>query len=223
MGIADFEKIGLNYLYNLDPATGNLFYLKSLEIMNKDGSWVENSKLASVLRFRVKSVKLDNTLGIEFDTSKAILPGNPILINGIKESHNATIEWVEDSFFRVQKLHQEWLSKWINQKTLVDGREGKFFKFTFLVFKLYNTSEDFSPNLSTETAYTLVLEGAAPTDLSEFSFSYDEQDNGKSFIGKYVVKEIKIYSSEDPADITIDSPDDDNLKFELNQEEGEGD
>ena len=42
------------------------------------------------------------------------------------------------------------------------------------------------------------MKGCAPTDLSDFSFSYDEQDNGKTFVGKYFAQEIIINGGETP-------------------------
>lgn len=199
--LADFEFNGSQYLYNLDPATGNLFFLDSISIKKTSSSnsssnnGVEEKsnidKLSEILRYRVKSVKLDNTIGLEFDNSKMILPGNPICLTGIKESHNFTIEWVEDSFFRIQKFHKSWIDKWFQNKVLVDGLDGKFVTFTFKVFYLYNNGS-LSPSLTPKLAYTLNLIDCVPLDLSDFSFSYDDQDSGKIFTGKYAAKKIEI-------------------------------
>lgn len=206
--LADFEFNGSQYLYNLDPATGNLFFLDSISISKNSSAGNESeeadstNKLSEILRYRVKSVKLDNTIGLEFDNSKMILPGNPICLTGIKESHNFTIEWVEDSFFRIQKFHKSWINKWFQNKVLIDGIDGKFVTFTFKIFYLYN-SGSLSPNLEPRLAYTLKLTDCVPLDLSDFSFSYDDQDSGKIFTGKYAAKKIEITdgaSSEDNRD-----------------------
>lgn len=204
--LAEFEFNGTQYLFNLDPATGNLFYLTNVtfedappnEAAGSDDVTSEKNQntLTQILRYRVKSVKLDNTIGIEFDNNRMLLPGNPICVTGIKESHNFTIEWVEDSFFRVQKFHKEWISHWFQNKTLQDGLAGKFVSFTFEVFYL-NNEGGISPTLSPKPAYTIKLDHCAPIDLSDFSFSYDEQDNGKSFVGKYVAKNIEIKDSNE--------------------------
>jgi hypothetical protein len=203
--LADFEFNGSQYLYNLDPATGNLFFLDSISISKNSSAGNESeeadsaNKLSEILRYRVKSVKLDNTIGLEFDNSKMILPGNPICLTGIKESHNFTIEWVEDSFFRIQKFHKSWIDKWFQNKVLIDGTDGKFVTFKFKVFYLYN-SGSLSPNLTPRLAYTLSLTDCVPLDLSDFSFSYDDQDSGKIFIGKYAAKKIEIIDGESSND-----------------------
>ena len=191
--IAEFEFKGNEYLFNLDPATGNLFYLDSIKISKTTTENTENNNsIINPLRYRVKSLKLDNTIGIEYDQNRVLLPGNPICVTGIKEAHGVTIEWVEDSFFRVQKFHQDWISKWFKNKTLIDGRDGKLIDFTFIVFYFDNTGGNLAPALKPKTSYKIELKGCAPTDLSDFSFSYDEQDNGKTFVGKYFAQEIII-------------------------------
>ena len=191
--IAEFEFKGNEYLFNLDPATGNLFYLDSIKISKTATENTENNNsIINPLRYRVKSLKLDNTISIEYDQNRVLLPGNPICVSGIKEAHGVTIEWVEDSFFRVQKFHQNWISKWFQNKTLIDGRDGKLIDFTFIVFYFDNTGGTLAPALKPKTSYTVELKGCAPTDLSDFSFSYDEQDNGKTFVGKYFAQEIII-------------------------------
>ena len=191
--IAEFEFKGNEYLFNLDPATGNLFYLDSIKISKAATENTENNNsIINPLRYRVKSLKLDNTIGIEYDQNRVLLPGNPICVTGIKEAHGVTIEWVEDSFFRVQKFHQDWIGKWFKNKTLIDGRDGKLIDFTFIVFYFDNTGGNLAPALKPKTSYKIELKGCAPTDLSDFSFSYDEQDNGKTFVGKYFAQEIII-------------------------------
>lgn len=197
--LAEFEFYGNEYLFNLDPATGNLFYLEKISISTSTESSKEILGDSNPLRYRVKSLKLDNTIGIEYDQNRVLLPGNPICVAGIKEAHGVTIEWVEDSFFRVQKFHQNWISKWFKNKTLIDGRDGKLIDFHFIVFYFDNTSGEISPALKPKTSYEITLKGCAPTDLSDFSFSYDEQDNGKTFVGKYFAQEIIINGgSEEP-------------------------
>ena len=196
--IAKFEFKGNEYLFNLDPATGNLFYLDSIKISKTATENTENNTIINPLRYRVKSLKLDNTIGIEYDQNRVLLPGNPICVAGIKEAHSVTIEWVEDSFFRVQKFHQDWISKWFKNKTLIDGRDGKLIDFTFIVFYFDNTGGNLAPALKPKTSYKIELKGCAPTDLSDFSFSYDEQDNGKTFVGKYFAQEIIINGGETP-------------------------
>lgn len=193
--IAEFEFKGNEYLFNLDPATGNLFYLDSIKISASTTEGKDISGDSNPLRYRVKSLKLDNTIGIEYDQNRVLLPGNPICVTGIKEAHSVTIEWVEDSFFRVQKFHQDWISKWFQNKTLIDGRDGKLIDFHFIVFYFDNENGSLSPVLKPKTSYEITLKGCAPTDLSDFSFSYDEQDNGKTFVGKYFVQEIIINGS----------------------------
>lgn len=190
--IAEFEFKGNEYLFNLDPATGNLFYLDSIKISKEATENTENNTIINPLRYRVKSLKLDNTIGIEYDQNRVLLPGNPICVTGIKEAHSVVIEWVEDSFFRVQKFHQNWINKWFQNKTLIDGRDGKLIDFTFIVFYFDNTGGNLAPALKPKTSYKIELKGCAPTDLSDFSFSYDEQDNGKTFVGKYFAQEIII-------------------------------
>ena len=190
--IAEFEFKGNEYLFNLDPATGNLFYLDSIKISKEATESTENNTIINPLRYRVKSLKLDNTIGIEYDQNRVLLPGNPICVTGIKEAHSVVIEWVEDSFFRVQKFHQNWINKWFQNKTLIDGRDGKLIDFTFIVFYFDNTGGNLAPALKPKTSYKIELTGCAPTDLSDFSFSYDEQDNGKTFVGKYFAQEIII-------------------------------
>lgn len=196
--IAEFEFKGNEYLFNLDPATGNLFYLDSIKISKTATENTENNIIINPLRYRVKSLKLDNTIGIEYDQNRVLLPGNPICVAGIKEAHSVVIEWVEDSFFRVQKFHQDWISKWFKNKTLIDGRDGKLIDFTFIVFYFDNTGGNLAPALKSKTSYKIELKGCAPTDLSDFSFSYDEQDNGKTFVGKYFAQEIIISGGEAP-------------------------
>lgn len=196
--IAEFEFKGNEYLFNLDPATGNLFYLDSIKISKTATESTEDAKIINPLRYRVKSLKLDNTIGIEYDQNRVLLPGNPICVAGIKEAHSVVIEWVEDSFFRVQKFHQDWISKWFKNKTLIDGRDGKLIDFTFIVFYFDNTGGNLAPALKPKTSYKIELKGCAPTDLSDFSFSYDEQDNGKIFTGKYFAQEIIISGGEAP-------------------------
>lgn len=196
--IAEFEFKGNEYLFNLDPATGNLFYLDSIKISKTATENTENNTIINPLRYRVKSLKLDNTIGIEYDQNRVLLPGNPICVAGIKEAHSVVIEWVEDSFFRVQKFHQDWISKWFKNKTLIDGRDGKLIDFTFIVFYFDNTGGNLAPALKPKTSYKIELKGCAPTDLSDFSFSYDEQDNGKIFTGKYFAQEIIISGGEAP-------------------------
>ena len=197
--LAEFEFIGNEYLFNLDPATGNLFYLEKISISTSTESSKEILGDSNPLRYRVKSLKLDNTIGIEYDQNRVLLPGNPICVTGIKEAHSVVIEWVEDSFFRVQKFHQAWISKWFKNKTLIDGRDGKLIDFHFIVFYFDNVGGNFAPVLKPKTSYEITLKGCAPTDLSDFSFSYDEQDNGKTFVGKYFAQEIIINGgSEEP-------------------------
>lgn len=196
--IAEFEFKGNEYLFNLDPATGNLFYLDSIKISKTATENTENNTVINPLRYRVKSLKLDNTIGIEYDQNRVLLPGNPICVAGIKEAHSVAIEWVEDSFFRVQKFHQDWISKWFKNKTLIDGRDGKLIDFTFIVFYFDNKGGNLAPVLKPKTSYKIELKGCAPTDLSDFSFSYDEQDNGKTFVGKYFAQEIIINGGEAP-------------------------
>ena len=194
--IAEFEFKGNEYLFNLDPATGNLFYLEKISISTSTESKEILGK-DNPLRYRVKSLKLDNTIGIEYDQNRVLLPGNPICVSGIKEAHSVIIEWVEDSFFRVQKFHQDWIGKWFKNKTLIDGRDGKLIDFHFIVFYFDNVSGNLSPFLKPKKSYEITLKGCAPTDLSDFSFSYDEQDNGKTFTGKYFAQEIIISGSSD--------------------------
>ena len=196
--IAEFEFKGNEYLFNLDPATGNLFYLDSIGISTSTSTEAKSGTV-NPLRYRVKSLKLDNTIGIEYDQNRVLLPGNPICVTGIKEAHSVVIEWVEDSFFRVQKFHQDWIGKWFKNKTLIDGRDGKLIDFHFIVFYFDNVSGNIAPVLKPKTSYEITLKGCAPTDLSDFSFSYDEQDNGKTFVGKYFAQEIIINGgSEEP-------------------------
>ena len=192
--IAEFEFKGNEYLFNLDPATGNLFYLEKISISTSTESKEILGK-DNPLRYRVKSLKLDNTISIEYDQNRVLLPGNPICVAGIKEAHSVVIEWVEDSFFRVQKFHQDWIGKWFKNKTLIDGRDGKLIDFHFIVFYFDNTGGNLAPALKPKTSYEITLKGCAPTDLSDFSFSYDEQDNGKIFTGKYFAQEIIINGS----------------------------
>lgn len=194
--IAKFEFEGNEYLFNLDPATGNLFYLDSIGISTSTSTEAKSGTV-NPLRYRVKSLKLENTVGIEYDQNRVLLPGNPICVAGIKEAHSVTIEWVEDSFFRVQKFHQDWIGKWFKNKTLIDGRDGKLIDFHFIVFYFDNVSGNLSPFLKPKKSYEITLKGCAPTDLSDFSFSYDEQDNGKTFVGKYFAQEIIISGSSD--------------------------
>ena len=155
--LAKFEFNGNEYLFNLDPATGNLFYLDSIKISKTATENTEGNNIINPLRYRVKSLKLDNTIGIEYDQNRVLLPGNPICVAGIKEAHSVAIEWVEDSFFRVQKFHQDWIGKWFKNKTLIDGRDGKLIDFTFIVFYFDNTGGNLAPALKPKTSYKIEL------------------------------------------------------------------
>lgn len=151
--IPQYEREGLDFLYELEKPANNLFFAN---FTNDSGA-----DLYADTHFRIASIKVDSpSLTIDYNANK-----QPVIKTADMPT-TVTITWVEDVYRSVEKFHTRWIQSWYDFRSdfLPVGVNGRFKNMELIGYHYKNVVESSSavPLATTEPVLWLRLYGLVP-------------------------------------------------------------
>lgn len=173
-GLLSIERLGVDYLYDLEHAQNNLFF------MGCDNT--------SDAQFRISSVSLPaQTMSFERNNNRGIS------ISSIEPGEEITVNWIEDAYRSVENFHLQWMRQWYDfgADCIPIGSGGKYKTFTILVYHYINKNKTGgAPVVQPDPVLKVILEGCVPNGLNSTELSW-EGGGLKGYSATYKVSRIK--------------------------------
>jgi hypothetical protein len=182
--IENFESDAIDYLYDVEPQSQNLFYVCNFH--EKSGS-----KEFYNASFRARSVDLP---GVTLGTKTDVLTHLPVFDTAEYE-RIVTINWFEDVYHSVQKYHEDWVASWYNFKyeTLRCGPSGKFRSIDLIAYHFVNsnTKDAVLETPDVEPLFAYRIAGMVPNSLPQVKFDYGAEQNDSPYTITYRCSKIE--------------------------------
>ena len=158
--IPRLEREGLDFLYELEKPSNNLFF-------------ADFDEGYSDTKYRISSVRTDlPSLGLELDNNK-----NIVFKNG-DYNLDITVDWIEDAYRSVEKFHNKWFNQWYNfhNDFLYIGRAGKFKTLSVYAYHYVNlvTNNSKIPVSAPDKVLNLRFVNCTPFKIPGFEFKWGE-------------------------------------------------
>jgi len=191
----------IDYLYNLEPASNNLFWAGNFcnhEVdTGKDNnheqlrSTATYGKMFSNAQFRIQAVSF-NFPKFEYKEHEQL---RIKLIDSISDAKEVTIEWKEDVWRSVQKYHLDWQNRWYDRHNDV-LRVGPINKYRGLDVVLFHYIDSVSTDAGivvphAEPICMFRIRGLTPQDIGDMNLKFNESGNADALVCKYGVNKIE--------------------------------
>ena len=161
--IANYEYEAINYLSDLEPYEGNLFWAGNFSsgsvTLDGTGGDFQKRNLANA-EFRIQSISLPS---ISFNfTENQNLRRN--FFTGITRTTEISISWIEDAYMSISKYHNDWLCNWydLRHDCFIIGPSGKYRK---LDLYLYHYAVQKDGTMKPQIIVQYKLAGLVPTSI----------------------------------------------------------
>ena len=161
--ISNYEYEAINYLSDLEPYEGNLFWAGNFSsgkvTLDGEGGDFQKRNLANA-EFRIQSVSLPS---ISFNfTENQNLRRN--FFTGITRTTEINISWIEDAYMSISKYHNDWLCNWydLRHDCFIIGPSGKYRK---LDLYLYHYAVQKDGTMKPQIIVQYKLAGLVPTSI----------------------------------------------------------
>ena len=161
--IANYEYEAINYLSDLEPYEGNLFWAGNFSsgsvTSSGTGGDFQKRNLANA-EFRIQSISLPS---VSFNfTENQNLRRN--FFTGITRTTEISISWIEDAYMSISKYHNDWLCNWydLRHDCFIVGPAGKYRKLDIYLYH-YAVQEDGTMKPQIIVQYKLA--GLVPTSV----------------------------------------------------------
>jgi len=188
-----FQADGIDYLYDLEPQSNNLFYAGFFRESDKQGGPQQRPFFNAA--YRIKSVSWNGpSLSFEHDP-RTHLPK----MKSKEYDVSLTVEWHEDVYHSVKRYHLNWIQRWYNRgfDCLRCGPEGKFRRMAVVLFHYVNASEASDASvIEVPVARPLMVfdfGGLVPEKFGDWKFSYDSDDNDAALSITYKAARVSWY------------------------------
>lgn len=190
--INDFNRDIVDYLYDVEPQSQNLFMIANF---SEQGEGSNAIKQFSNAQFRCRDIKLPD-LSFTFDIDK--LTHVPILTE-TSYDQEITIDWFEDVYHSVWKYHDDWMRRWYDKtyNVLRCGVAGKFRKLDLLAYHFKTTGDSILSDTVAEPIFVCTVAGMVPATLNGMKFDYNNDGNDELLSVTYKAARIDIrYNSK---------------------------
>jgi hypothetical protein len=184
---------GLDYLYNVEPQSNNLFYAGFFcESEVQDGNYL---KMFYNAEYRIKKIVIPfPSIDIEYHPETRVP-----MVKNVTYQNEITIDWFEDVYHSVQKYHLDWFNRWYSREydCFRCGIQGKFRKMAVVAFRYKNNNEtSIIPVPEIEPLFTFIIGGLIPKTMPAISFDYNVDGNDSLVSMQYNCGPIRwIYSN----------------------------
>lgn len=198
--IEKFEYNGIDYLYDVEPQSNNLFMVGNFTEHNLGGGSAIKEFFNA--QYRIRSIKLpDFTLSIDSDELTRI----PVFKEG-NMNYEVTIDWFEDVYHSVRQYHQNWVDRWYNPQygVLRCGYSGKFRQLDIVAYHYKNKNtgsiNDLTSRPEVEPLFVVHLGGMVPLSVPGIQFSYDQDGAETNYsttykVGKFTISYFNDFTS----------------------------
>lgn len=179
--LLNFEYDGTNYIYDLPPASNNLFWAGNMCIPSEGAGLTDSINSARDAprafhnaQFRIQSVSVK---GLDMTFSQDAHLTHRDYFTGITINKVVTVKWLEDAYFSVFKYHQDWLCNWYDSRNdcFLVGKNGKFRQLDVVAFH-YKQSKSIYESPTVEPILLIAIRGMVPEGIP--SFDFDVNSNG---------------------------------------------
>jgi hypothetical protein len=192
--LESFQSDGIDYLYDLEPQSNNLFWAGFFLETNRGGKPVRQFYNA---QYRIRKINIPfPKLNIEMHKELR----TPIIQNA-EYDQDLTIDWIEDVYHSVKQYHLDWISRWYSRKfdVLRCGTSGKFKQLIVIAFHYVN--DDAGPNIieapKIQPVMAFHIAGLAPKGVPDLNFDYGADGNDQNLSIQYKCGVINwLYSNE---------------------------
>jgi hypothetical protein len=198
---------GIDYLYNIEPQSQNLFFAGYFceagagnSTSPKGDQSASSMKMFYNARYRIRKITIPfPSMEIEYHPElRAPMP------KGVNYQNEITIDWFEDVYHSVQKYHIDWFNRWYTREydCFRCGIQGKFRKLAIVAFHYVNKNiadgvDSITPVPKMEPLFCFVLGGLIPKQLPQMTFDYGADQNENMLSMSYYCGPIRwIYSSD---------------------------
>jgi hypothetical protein len=183
--IENFQSDGIDYLYDLEPQSNNLFWAGHfLETPGNGGNGKPVRQFYNA-QYRIRKISIPfPKLNIEMHKELR----TPIL-QSAEYDQDITIEWIEDVYHSVQQYHADWISRWYSRQfdVLRCGTSGKFKQLIVIAFHYINDEAGpmiiEAPKIQPIMAFHLA--GLVPKTIPDLNFDYGADGNDQNLAIQY--------------------------------------
>jgi hypothetical protein len=193
--IENFQSDGIDYLYDIEPQSNNLFWAGFFR-EGEDPQGKPYRQLYNA-QFRIRKVTISYP---KLDVQIHPVLRTP-LVQKASYPQEVTIEWFEDVYHSIKQFHHDWLARWYSRKfdVLRCGTSGKFKKLLVIAFHYVNDAKGpviiESPRVQPIMAF--FLGGLVPKGVPDQVFDYSSDGNDQSLSIQYTAGHIDwVYSNE---------------------------
>jgi hypothetical protein len=172
-----YQADGIDYLYDLEPQSNNLFYAGFFRESDKQGGPQQRPFFNAA--YRIKSISWNGPkLSFEHDV-RTHLPK--------MKTHDydvsVTIEWHEDVYHSVRRYHLNWMQRWYDRgyDVLRCGPEGKFRRMSVVAFHYVNAADPKQASvIEVPVAQPIMVfdfGGLVPEGFGDWTFSHEGDQN----------------------------------------------
>jgi hypothetical protein len=207
--ISDLEMYasdGIDYLYQLEPRSQNLFWAGGFREAGAPGAGDDPG--AGLIRpfynaaYRIKSIKIEMPT-IEYEVNKLTRIPTPKAINWPQK---ISITWMEDVYHSVRKYHLDWLQRWYMREfdCWRCGAQGKFRAMRIIPFHYVNAVSDTATVIEAPRIQAIMaidIGGMVPMGVGdEWTWSHSEDGNEGDLNISYMFSSMHLYYSKELAD-----------------------
>lgn len=172
--IQTFENDAVDYLYDLEPQSQNLFMVANF-IETSNGRQGSEIKQLYNAQFRVRSIKLpDLSFTVDIDKTTHV----PVFSEA-SYNQEITIDWFEDVYHSIWKYHDDWMRRWYDKtfNVLRCGVAGKFRKLDLMAYHYKINSDSIFSSPAPEPIFLCKIGGMVPTSLPGQKYDYSNDGN----------------------------------------------
>jgi hypothetical protein len=166
---------GLDYTYDLEPQSQNLFYAGYF-CEAGDGTDEQSMKMFYNAAYRIKKVSIPfPSMTIEYHPET-----RAPLVKEVSYTNEISIDWFEDVYHSVQKYHLDWFNRWYSREydCFRCGIQGKFRKMAVIAFHYTNAeTETIIPVPKIEPLFAFIIGGLIPKTIPAMVFDYSSDQN----------------------------------------------
>jgi hypothetical protein len=186
---------GLEYLYDIEPQSQNLFYAGYF-CEAGDGSDEYSIKMFYNAAYRIKKVSIPfPSIEVEYHPET-----RAPLVKNVTYNNEISIDWFEDVYHSVQKYHLDWFNRWYSREydCFRCGIKGKFRKMALVAFHYKNKNkESIIPIPEIEPLFAFIIGGLIPKTIPSMNFDYGSDGNDQLLSMSYGCGPIRwVYSNK---------------------------
>lgn len=190
--LSNFSSEVIDYLYDLEPASNNLFWAGNFSSYPDADDEKFKKKLFENAQFRIESVSLSLPT---FDFTE-VDQMHVHVLSKIDDCKEVTLKWKEDVWRSVQKYHLDWQNRWYDRQNdcLRCGALNKYRGLDVFLFHYIDSNDAYESGVSAPTAEAicqLKIRGLAPKNIGNISLNWGSSGNDSTLDMTYSVNRIQ--------------------------------